>query len=95
MFGPVPLNLPHNIINSTNTELVAFTEHIPSEFNRKPRSLDDVRRFQRCKDACEKKATEFRLFLLYLGPVVLFKIKSDYLAYYNNLSVLRFQFAYY
>lgn len=79
MFGPVPLKLPNKIINSISTDLVALAEHIPSEFNRKPRSLDDVRRW---------KATEFRQFLLYVGPVVLFKIKSDYLAYYNNFMSL-------
>ncbi|GBP73484.1 hypothetical protein EVAR_29376_1 [Eumeta japonica] len=43
MFGPVPLKLPNKIINSISTDLVALAEHIPSEFNRKPRSLDDVR----------------------------------------------------
>ncbi|XP_032687401.1 uncharacterized protein LOC116851759 isoform X1 [Odontomachus brunneus] len=35
---------------------------VPSEFNRRPRSLDDYKLW---------KATEFRTFLLYLGPVVL------------------------
>lgn len=79
MIGPVPLKLPHNIMNSISTELVAFAEYMPSEFNRKPRSLDDVRRW---------KANGFRQFLLYLGPVVLFKIKFDYSAYYNNFISL-------
>ena len=40
---------------------------IPMEFARKPRSLDEVHRW---------KALEFRLLLLYLGPVIL----SDFLS---------------
>lgn len=58
MFGPVPLKLHGRVLNNISTDLVAFAEHMPLEFNRKPRTLEDVRRW---------KATEFRQFLQYMG----------------------------
>ena len=42
--------------------LVAMRSHIPRDFARKPRPLTEIDRW---------KATEFRLFLLYTGPVAL------------------------
>ncbi|CAG9773371.1 unnamed protein product [Ceutorhynchus assimilis] len=51
----LPLRLRHII----SKRLKYFASSIPSELNRKPRSLDDLLRF---------KATELRLILLYLGP---------------------------
>lgn len=53
------------------------TKNIPSEFSRKPRSIFDIDRW---------KATEFRLFLLYIGPVVLKYILSKE-AYRHFLSL--------
>lgn len=50
---------------------------IPCEFARKPRSLDDLPRW---------KATEFRLFLMYIGPIVLKGILPDPL--YDHFMVL-------
>jgi len=48
-----------------------------SEFNRRPRSLEDYKQW---------KATEFRTFLLYLGPVVLKNILD--IDMYNNFLTL-------
>ncbi|XP_073956617.1 uncharacterized protein isoform X2 [Choristoneura fumiferana] len=79
MFGPVPLKLPRLILNNISTDLVALAKHMPLEFNRKPRSLDEVKRW---------KATEFRQFLLYTGPLVLLKLRSEYLSYYENFLSL-------
>lgn len=42
--------------------LVGLKKHTPREFARKPRTLKEIRHF---------KATEFRQFLLYSGPVIL------------------------
>lgn len=54
-----------------------ISEDMPIEFNRKPRSLNEVKRW---------KATEFRQFLFYTGPVVLKdKISTD--RYINFLSL--------
>ena len=41
---------------------------MPSEFNRQPKSLDELDRW---------KATEFRQFVLYIGPVVLRGVVSE------------------
>lgn len=65
-----PLN---NRLNSTKSKLlsnnlIALRGFIPSDFQRKPRGIDEVSRW---------KATEFRTFLLYLGPIVLKNILNE------------------
>jgi len=60
--GPLSTKLPSRIVNQINSKLESFKCYIPSEFARKTRSLKDLSCF---------KATEFRLFLLYVGPAVL------------------------
>lgn len=62
IFGKPPHKLPSRIIDEMSTQLISLKSYIPCEFSRKPRSLKEAKRF---------KATEFRLFLLYLGPIVL------------------------
>lgn len=52
---------------------------IPSDFQRKPRGLNDLEYF---------KATEFRMFLLYLGPYMFKKYLP--LSYYNHFCLLHF-----
>lgn len=48
--------------NIISNQLIQQRKFVPCEFNRKPRSLVEIRRW---------KATECRQFLLYTGPVVL------------------------
>ncbi|XP_067214679.1 uncharacterized protein [Linepithema humile] len=64
-------------ITQLSDKLIAISKWIPKEFPRKPRSLDDLPRW---------KATELRLFLLYVGPIALHGILSrDNLQHFNVL----------
>lgn len=60
--GPLPHRLGRLDIAEISERLLACRQFIPKEFNRKPRSLLELDFW---------KATEFRTFLLYLGPLVL------------------------
>jgi len=60
--GPQARRLSSSILGRISQQLVALKAWLPREFGRRPRSLSDVRLW---------KATEFRTFLLYTGPVVL------------------------
>ena len=51
--------------NEVSNNLLNLSKFWPSEFSRKPRSLNDIKYW---------KATEFRSFLFYSGPIVLNKI---------------------
>ena len=57
-----------NQVNEISSLLLSLNGYMPSEFSRQPRSLKDLDRW---------KATEFRQFLLYTGPIVLQDIISD------------------
>lgn len=82
--GPVPLKLSHSVISRISCNLLSLKHSLPSEFCRKPRSLDDIKRW---------KATEFRQFLLYTGPVVLKNVLlPDYEAFFNNFLSLNISF---
>ncbi|CAH1170530.1 unnamed protein product [Phaedon cochleariae] len=54
-------------ISNISQNLLEQVSNIPREFNRKPRSLNEAKRW---------KATEFRQFLFYTGPVVLKHVLS-------------------
>lgn len=61
-FGCPNTKISFRDITSISTSLIKLSNCIPTEFNRKPRFLNEVKRW---------KATEFRQFLLYTGPIVL------------------------
>lgn len=65
--GKPPFKLRTSSINSINVALKTLHTYIPREFARKPRNIQECKRF---------KATEFRLLLLYIGPVIF----TDYLS---------------
>lgn len=70
---PVRLLKPEEV----SEELDSLKPLMPSEFNRLPRSLDEVEFW---------KATEFRTFVLYIGPVVLRgRLKQSF---YNHFMLL-------
>lgn len=62
MKGPLKNRIASITVQQISTALVHLGPYIPSEFARKPRPLSEIDRW---------KATEFRQFLLYTGPVVL------------------------
>lgn len=59
--------LSPGLIKQISERLLSMKDDIPLEFIRKPRSLDELARW---------KATEFRLFLLYVGPIYIHSIVS-------------------
>ena len=64
--GPKICRLSNQQIQQISNNLLSLK--LPSNFNRQPRSI---------KDLCYWKATEYRSFLLYLGPIVLKGILSE------------------
>jgi len=75
--GPLNVRLPGRSINTLSTALLAIQSCIPSDFVRKTRLVQEVSRW---------KATELRLFILYVGPIVLKNIISSD-AYTNFMSL--------
>ncbi|XP_022180891.1 uncharacterized protein LOC111041045 [Myzus persicae] len=69
MKGPLSVRLPSWKINQLSELIVNLKPAFVCEFSRKPRTLIEVARW---------KATEFRSFLLYIGPIVLDKVLSDH-----------------
>lgn len=65
-------------VHKLSDALITSARWIPKEFNRKPRGLQELHRW---------KATEFRTFLLYLGPILLQPIlPKKYIIHFNVLS---------
>lgn len=64
-------------IQQLSNFIVIAAQWVPKEFNRKPRGLQEL---------CRWKGTEFRLFLLYLGPIILQHfLPRNYLIHFNTL----------
>ena len=60
--GPLNVRLSSRDVSKLSDKLLSYVAYISVEFARKPRALSDIMRW---------KATEFRLFLIYLGPFAL------------------------
>lgn len=60
--GPLPHKILPRIAKQMSERLQQIRGFTPKEFNRRPRGLEDLKNW---------KATEFRTFMLYVGPVVL------------------------
>lgn len=60
--GLLKVRLSNNKVQIISQRLINLQQFIPFEFSRKPRSLDELSYW---------KATEFRTFLIYIGPLVL------------------------
>ena len=84
MSGPLTVRLPASVAERISGRLSALGSSFPKEFARKPRSLYDYRMW---------KATEFRTFMLYTGPIVLKGLLSDdmynlFLCFSSAMTVL-------
>lgn len=84
ILGPPGIRLDQDKINRINKRLQYLRNTKPSEFNRRPRSIRDFKNW---------KATEFRSFLLYTGPVVVQDILNEekyknFLALHTAIGIL-------
>lgn len=76
--GPLSSRISSVQVQSINRKLLNMKKFLPSDFVRKPRSLDTIRLW---------KASEFRTFLLYTGPFVLKDIlNKDVYLHFMSLS---------
>lgn len=66
--GPLKIRVPSLKSKMLTSSLISLAPYITSEFSRKPRGLNEINR---------RKATEFRQFLLYTGPIVLKNILNE------------------
>ena len=73
----LPCKLGKPNLEQLNNKLLAFKSYIPSEFQRKTRSLSELEFF---------KASEFRTIVLYTGPLVFKDILNA--AYYEHFLLL-------
>ncbi|XP_043476068.1 uncharacterized protein LOC122507432 [Leptopilina heterotoma] len=77
LLGPLKIRLHIKKVNTLSKKLLTLRHSIPKEFGRKPRSLLEFRYW---------KATEFRTFLKYTGPIVLKNILPELM--YENFILL-------
>ncbi|KAK5649730.1 hypothetical protein RI129_000759 [Pyrocoelia pectoralis] len=77
IFGKQPHKLPYAKVEQLSRHLLSLCKFIPAEFNRKSRTIEECKRY---------KATEFRLLLLYTGPVVFKEILTK--TYYHTFLSL-------
>ena len=75
--GPTSCRLSTALLKAVSDRLLTYRSFMPRQFARKPRSVSEVKMW---------KATEFRTFLLYLGPVALKGLLSNEL--YDNFLCL-------
>lgn len=75
--GPLNCRISGRKINELTASILNIKNCIPSDFPRKPREIQEVRRW---------KASELRLFLVYIGPIVLKNIISSD-CYYNFIAL--------
>lgn len=66
--GPLSVCIRAAAVHKLSKYLLNLNQYIPSDFVRKAREISDVSRW---------KATEFRSFLLYFGPIVLKNILNE------------------
>lgn len=66
--GPLKVRINSSKSKLLSSLLSSLTPNITADFQRKPRGVNEISRW---------KATKFRTFILYLGPVVLKNIISD------------------
>ncbi|XP_071581912.1 uncharacterized protein [Temnothorax nylanderi] len=75
--GKPPYKLSFHSIEKFSKQMLLLRSFIPNDFARKTRSLTELSRW---------KATEYRLFLLYVGPVVLKDVLEN--AVYEHFMLL-------
>lgn len=77
LHGNLKVRLCSRLVNLLSKKLIELKAFIPIEINRKPTSLDELSRW---------KASEFRTFLLYVGPVTLYNLLD--IAVYEHFLLL-------
>lgn len=83
LYGKLHYRLQHRAVDKISTRLVTqFKCYIPVEFARKPRKLDCIKLW---------KATEYRLLLLYTGPLAFKSIlkKNIYTSFLTLFVIIR------
>ena len=75
--GPLKTRMSSNHVEALSKSLIGLRPYTPSEFVRKPRTVQELDRW---------KATEFRQFLLYTGPLCLTSVLDE--AVYHNFLLL-------